>query len=485
MEMIKELAEKNIALVGFGQEGQSLGSFLIKKKIGFVVFDEGLKKIPSGFPKISFVLGKTAFNSLKKEEKNFDLILRSPGVPPQKLGLKETSKLTSPTGLFFNLCPAKIIGVTGTKGKGTTAALIFHILKNSKLTSFSKVWLGGNIGKPVFDFLEKVKIDDLVILELSSFQLLGLRKSPHIGVVLNIINDHLDYHQKISDYIKAKYSIVSHQTEDDFAVINADYLTSFQFAAKTPANVFWFSTKKRVAPGSYIRMGKEGLELVFIGSKKVVLGGPLPPEEIILSIPADFRLIGSHNLENLVASVTVAKILRVSNQTIQKGARTFKGLPHRLEFVRAVGGVKFFDDAYSTNPESTIAALRSFPGPLLNLILGGRSKGLSFNQLAEIILRRRIKRVFLLGENTPEIEKVLEDISSKINLSRPAPGRVEKKLPQIHKVKTLKEAVVSVYKKSLPGEIILLSPASASFDMFKNATERGEIYQKLVKKLKA
>lgn len=346
---------KNTAVLGLGLEGKDLVAFLLKEGAKVTVLDQkDESKIDfSGVAreKINLRVGK---DYLDKGLTEFDFIFRSPGVyrylPEIVKAEKKGVRISSAIKLFFDLCPAKIIGVTGTKGKGTTSTLIYQILKSAG----KDVYLAGNIGKPFLELLPSLKKKSIVVLELSSFQLIDMDKSPHISVVLNITSDHLDWHKDLNEYINAKKNIVLHQTSRDFAVINADYETAKSFVPKTKAKVVFFS-RITSTNGAFIENGE------IILSKD--------GERIVLGKSFWLKLRGEHNLENVTAAISVASVLGIDEETIKKVIFSFGGLEHRLELVKSVGGVSFYNDSFATGPQPTIAAVRSFEEPL-TVILG-------------------------------------------------------------------------------------------------------------------
>ncbi|MCG2691345.1 UDP-N-acetylmuramoyl-L-alanine--D-glutamate ligase, partial [Microgenomates group bacterium] len=313
-----QFVDKNIAILGLGEEGQDVLTWLKSNSLNCRI------KV---FDKITTV-----------DLSGFDIVFRSPGFwrlsPMLKKAAAAGVMITSATKLFFNLCPCPIIGVTGTKGKGTTASLITRILTQSG----QSVYLAGNIGKPMLQLLSKLKVTDLVCLELSSFQLQDLTKSPHIAVVLNITSEHLDVHQTTAEYRQAKANIVKYQTPSDHAIINSDYQMTKSMTALTKAKVSFFSRHD-----------------LSLDHRRI-------------------QLRGEHNLENIAAAIATAQLFKISNQTITQAIYSFKGLEHRLEFVREVKGVKYYNDSFSTTPETAIAAIKSFKEPEI-LILGGSDKG--------------------------------------------------------------------------------------------------------------
>ena len=452
-----DFKDKKIAVLGVGVEGISTTKYLLSKGAVPVLFD---RKKTREFEKttgeeIRKLGARTFFGQEYLEPiKDFDLIFRSPGVRPDlpllQAAEKKGAEITSQTKLFFDLCPAPIIGITGTKGKGTTSALIYDILK----VAGKKVFLGGNIGNPPLAFLDKVTPDSIVVLELSSFQLIDINKSPHICVVLMVTSEHLDWHRGEDEYIKAKTQITKYQTAKDFAVINADYPTSREIGEISKARKYYFSTKKPVENGAYIDQGF--VVLVTNGWTSIVK-------------TSDIKLIGEHNLQNIAATTVVAGLLEIPPDTIAKAIKAFTGLPHRLEFVGEVSSVKFYDDSASTTPETAIAAVRAFENPKI-LILGGASKHSDFTLLGEAIVQNNVKAAILTGE---EAVRIRDSIDSAGGFS----GKI------IEGPSDMKQIVQKAKTLSEPGDIILLSPACASFDMYKNYMDRGDQFKAAVRSL--
>jgi len=448
---------KKIAVVGFGVEGLSSALYLVGKGAEVTIFDqnkeitekdafEEAKKM-----KASFVLGDFYLERIK----GFDLVVRSPGV---QLALLEKyvpkDKITSQIKLFFDLCPAEIIGITGTKGKGTTASLLYEMLKKQGFDAY----LGGNIGLPPFDFLDKLNTQSKVILELSSFQLLDLKKSPHIAVMLMITSEHLDYHSSIEEYIDVKRNIVRHQTPKDFAILNRDYPATNESDIHTSGKIFHVSREREAADeGSFVRDEKVWLR---VGD-----------QEIEIIDVKDILLPGKHNLENVCAATMAAYLAGVSGENIAAVLATFKGLEHRLELVATINGVRYYDDSFSTTPETAIAAIQSFKEPEI-LILGGSSKNSDFKELGEVIAKaENIGTIIGIGV---EWERIKAQISSS-----------ESPIPVIEGAKDMKTIVAAAYKLAVPGDVVLLTPACASFGMFKNYKDRGEQFKKEVTSLQS
>lgn len=448
---MENFKEQKVAVLGFGLEGQDLCRFLLKQKTQITVFDQKDDlngKEYQNFKKagVNFKLGKNCLKSLS----GFKFIFRSPGfkrlLPEILLAEKQGAKISSATKLFFELCPGKIIGVTGTKGKGTTAALINEILKKDN----QKVFLAGNIGQPMLSLLPQIKKGNWVVLELSSFQLQDLNQSPHLAVVLFIASEHLDHHQNTEEYIQAKANIVSHQKESDLAILNADDLTSSSFASLTPAKIYCFSRQKKVN-GAYVQRG----QICLVGQKV----GPVK----------DLKIRGVHNWDNVCAAALASSLTGASLESIKKTIFSFKGLEHRLEYVKTINKVVFYNDSFSTTPETTIAAIKSFKKPIV-LIAGGSEKGSDYCELGKEINCQPVKTLILIGQMAERIKKAVlaAGFQGEI-LFRPS--------------EKMDEIVKLAFDKSKPGDIILLSPACASFDMFKDYKQRGVQFKKYAQAL--
>ena len=412
-----------IVIAGFGVEGQSNLRYFREKfpEADFLVADEREKvdNLPEN------VAYQTGFSGLE----NADLIVRSPSLPPKKI--KTSGQIWSSTNEFFANCPATIIGVTGTKGKGTTCSFISSILHAVDKT----VHLVGNIGVPALDILPKIEKNDIVVYELSSFQLWDLQKSPHVAVALMIEPDHLNIHADFNDYLAAKANIAKFQTTDDYVVYNSQNEFSSSIADTSLAQ------KK---------------EYPFALS-----------DDIISAI----RLPGKHNIDNACAAILAVKSIlpNVSDDEIKRGLSEFTGLPHRLKFVAEKYGVKYYDDSISTTPGSAIAALKAFAEPKI-LILGGSDKGADYSELAKEIDRQNVRLVIINGANADEIREVLRE------------ENVDCEIVQLN-MAGMKEVTESAKNKAQSGDVVILSPAAASFDMFKSYSDRGEQFVAAVEEL--
>ena len=399
-----------------------------------------------------------------------DIIFRTPSLMPTNPALVEAvsrgAVLTSEMELFFDLCPCKIIGVTGSDGKTTTTSIIAELLKNEGRT----VHLGGNIGRPLLRTADSMDKDDIAVVELSSFQLISMKKSPHIAVVTNLSPNHLDIHADMVEYIEAKSNIFAHQGEGDRAVFNLDNEVTRRYAAVAQADeILMFSRRKKVLDGIFLEDDH------IFESKNGVINVIMPSDDIILP--------GIHNVENFMAAFAAVQGL-VSISAMSKTARTFKGVAHRIELVRELHGVKYFNDSIASSPSRAVAGLRSFEPYKQDgrrnviLIAGGKDKDMSFDELGSVVLRY-VKTLVLTGLTAEKIRDAV------IN----APGYIEpgnpgcEGSPEIVMCDDFENAVITASKAAQLGDIVLLSPASTSFDRFKNFEERGNLFKQIVNEL--
>lgn len=406
---------------------------------------------------VSFQLGESYLNRLR----DFDMVVRTPGMSPRLPELvayvEAGGTMTSLTKLFFAECRAPIIGVTGTKGKGTTSTLIAAMLK----AGGKSVHLGGNVGTPLLSRVDAIKPDDWVVLELSSFQLEDLTQSPHIAVVLKTTQEHLanfdtlatNFHPTRHSYIQSKTSIVRYQTDRDTVIVNKDDPTSSSFSDMTKAKRLSFSSKDPSADAfvtdEAVQLRTDGKTIHLVDRKSV-------------------KLLGHHNLENIAAAALTAQAIGIGIPAIRTGATTFAGLEHRLELVRRVGGVSYYNDSFSTVPETAIAAIRSFDRPIV-LIVGGSEKGSDFADLGTVIARSRVRAIIVIGAMTGRILKAMDDGGFT--------GR------RITGLGSMQDIVQCAKKEAHSGDVVLLSPACASFDMFPNYKVRGKQFKDEVAKI--
>lgn len=381
---------------------------------------------------------------------NKDYLVISPGVPLDIPILKEAQErgipIFSEIEVAFWLTDAKIVGITGSNGKTTTTTLIGEILKEEKRES----QIGGNIGVPFSSLVEKISKEGTIVLELSSFQLERIEEfRPHVSAVLNISLDHLDRHLDLKSYIDAKLRIFENQTDVDFAILNADDKNSMELALYSSSKKVFFSTKKKLEIGAFVRNGM----LIYKMNGK--------DEKIIET--KDVGIKGPHNLSNAAAACAICSVLEVSPLSMRETLKRFKGVEHRLEEVTTLSGVKFVNDSKATNVESVWYALQSVKEPII-LIAGGKDKGGDFTKLRELV-KNRVKALILIGEAKEKIGNALGDLVSTLYSD------------------SLEEAVELSFKKAQAGDTVLLSPACASFDMFKDYQHRGEVFKASVRSL--
>lgn len=435
-----------IAIIGFGREGQSLLGFMKRRREFrgaeiWILDRNGRAKVPAG---VHLRLGKNYLSRLE----DFDLVFRSPGIPyalPALNGARRKGTLTSLMALFFEYCPAKIIGITGTKGKGTTATLLYKIFT----AAHRDVYFAGNVGTPALEILPRLKKNSLVILELSSFQLQDLKVSPHIAAVLDVFPDHQDAHKDLKEYYEAKANIARFQT---------------------PRDTVFFLKNNRMS-GWVARHGR--------GKKIPVSENAFPRSAARGGFrPEDLTMPGPHNFKNAVMAATVARALGAPNRIITKTVKAFPGNEHRLEFVRRAGGALYYNDSASTNPQTTAAAVNAFPGQPKILIAGGKDKGLDYAPLAKALRSARTLRVILFGENKNKIARALRS-ALKNSVAR-APLQMVPNLKAA--VRAAQGAARQVQHASKP-PVILFSPGAASFDQFENYADRGKQFKALVRKL--
>jgi len=378
-----------------------------------------------------------------------DLIIVSPGIPltipPLQDAFRANIPVISELELAFQFSQAPFIAITGTNGKTTTTALIGQLFKDVG----RKVIIGGNIGIPLISEIKKLSSNDLVVAEVSSFQLETINTfKPRVAIILNITPDHLDRHGSMEGYRIAKAKIFANQREEDFLILNYDDPLVKELAYKTKSQVIFFSRRNKLEEGVYLQGGQL---VINIGE------GP-----ISICQPQDISIKGNHNLENAMAAVAAGYILGLEPEEIKYTLVHFPGVAHRLEFVAEIKGIKFINDSKGTNPDASIKALEAYNEPIV-LIAGGKNKGSNFSDFAENI-NDKVKELVLVGQAVPEIKNAV----------------VEKGFTSYHEVKTFADAVFKAYELAEKGDIVLLSPACASWDMFDNFEQRGDVFKDLV-----
>ena len=456
-EYFESLRGKSIAVIGMGVSNMPLIRMMLRAELKVTVCDkaprERVEEQAAELESLGakFQLGPDYLAKLHK----FDLIFRTPGLSPNTPELAQAvakgSTLTSEMELFFQLCPCKIIGVTGSDGKTTTTTLISEFLKEAGYN----VYVGGNIGKPLLPDVAGMVPEDMVVVELSSFQLMTMTKSPNVSVFTNLSPNHLDYHHTMEEYTSAKLNIFRHQKEGDRAVFNYDNDITRSMTKQAPAGSMLFSRKHRLEEGVYLR--DDAIWLTNTMGNREVL--PL----------ADIQVPGVHNIENYMAAIAAVDGL-VPDKCVRAVAKRFTGVEHRIELVRELNGVKYYNDSIGTSPTRTMACLDSFDQKLV-LIAGGYDKGVPFTQLGVEIVKN-VKVLVLCGVTAPAIRKAVEE----------APGFSESG-PEIVETQTLAAAVAAAQAAAVDGDVVVLSPACAAFDQFKNFMERGKVFKELVNAL--
>ena len=445
-----EMKNKRVLVVGLGKSGLAAARFLKTLGARVTVSDarpalliaELSELLDQGF---MVEAGSHGLLTFRRQ----DLIVVSPGVPMSTPELKQVramgAHIIGELELGFEYLKGEVLAVTGSNGKTTTTTLIGEILKAAGRDTL----VGGNIGRPVTAMVEESKDESWSVLEVSSFQLETVETfRPRIAMVLNITPDHLDRHGTFEVYAGLKARITEFQTGEDFLVLNGEDKETQMIAAKTKAQVYWFSGRRPMKQGAFVH----GESILFVAREGAKAEPVMPVAEISLA--------GAHNVENVLAAVCAARLAGVESETIRAAVREFKAVEHRLEFVREVGGVRYFNDSKATNVDATMKAVEAFAGGV-HLILGGKDKGSDYRVL-ETLLRERVKTVITIGSAAEKIEHQLAGVV------------------KIERAETIERAVALVRERASAGDTVLLAPACASFDQFENYEHRGRVFKELV-----
>lgn len=455
----KALEGKTLAVLGAGVSNKPLIELLLAAGLPVTVRD---KRAEAGFEAgllerwkaggATLALGDEYLDRLDE-----DVIFRSPGIMPHTpqvaAAVAAGSALTSEMEAFLELCPCPVIAVTGSDGKTTTTTIIAGLLKAAGYTT----WVGGNIGTPLLDQVDQMEPEHRVVLELSSFQLMTMERSPQVAVVTNLAPNHLDKHTDMAEYIRAKENILLHQDRSGRVVLNLDNALTRAMAEKAPGQVTWFSRQSE----------PEG-RAVFFRENAIWVKDGTGERELLRR--EDILLPGVHNVENYMAAIA-AVMDCVPAEVIVGFAREFGGVEHRIQLVRTVDGVRYYNDSIASSPSRTTAGLRSFDQKVI-LIAGGYDKHIPFDSLGPEIVEH-VKALYLTGDTVEKIKAAVEN----------APGYDPGALP-IVVTQDLAAAVRGAYETAAPGDVVLMSPACASFDRYQNFMERGETFMKLVGELK-
>lgn len=446
------VAGKNITVIGIGISNLPLIKYLVSLGANVTACDRrSAEDLGENYTElenlgVKFNLGDGYLNNLSG-----DMIFKTPGMRydvPELLKAKENGSIvTSEMEVFFEVCPSHIIAVTGSDGKTTTTTLIHKMMTDAGY----KTWLGGNIGNPLLTDTEKMKENDWVILELSSFQLHTMRKSPEIAVITNISPNHLDMHKDYKEYIDAKKNIMLYQNEGDTLIVNADNQVTADIGKSANGAVKYFS--------------RNGMADVYLDGN-IIKRGIVE----ILNIK-DIKIPGMHNVENYMAAIAAVSGL-VSKEVIVNVAKTFGGVEHRIELVRTLDGVKYYNSSIDSSPNRTINTLRVFPNKVI-MIAGGKDKGIPYDEIGSA-LAEHVKVLILIGATSDKIQEALDAEINKTGNGKDI---------EVIRATSYEDAVNTARSKAHDGDVVLLSPASTSFDMFRNFEERGNLFKKIVNEL--
>lgn len=449
---------KRVALVGLGISNMAVARYLAAKGARVTACDQkeaaalGARHQELAKLGVQFQLGRDYLRNLER----FEYLFMTPGMPKNLPVFQKAQQagvlFSSEMNLFFDLCQANIVGITGSSGKTTTTTLVGEILSAAGFPTY----VGGNIGRPLVE--EAAQLDPLAwaVMEISSFQLELLHESPQIALVTNVTPNHLDVHPSMNDYIAAKSHIFQYQKPHDWAVFNADNDITRQMAASAPGRVAWFSRRHMVDRGACVVDGR------IMIAREGTLSEVCRADEI--------KLMGLHNVENVLAAVAVADLVGCSAGAMHDVVTSFTGVEHRLELVREAQGITYYNDSKATSPVEAIAAINAFDKPMV-LIAGGYDKHLPFDELADVIIKK-VKAVVLLGATRDAIATAIEAAARKSGHTIP-----------VSLATGLEDAVAQAKAYAVPGDVVLLSPACASWDMFANFEERGHKFREIVRLL--
>ncbi len=453
-EYLDSLQGKTVAVIGIGVSNRPLIELLAARGVSVTARDRQQRQALGDYAArleemgCRLCLGERYLDGLDE-----DVIFRTPGmrpdVPELAAAVARGSTLTSEMEVFFEVCPCPILAVTGSDGKTTTTTIIAELLRSAGKT----VHLGGNIGHPLLAETGSIRPEDVAVLELSSFQLMTMKRSPHIAVITNLSPNHLDVHKDFAEYITAKENIFTHQCAQDVAVFNADNSITARQAERAQGRARLFSRKNEVEDGVFLRDGK--IIARHDGQERVVMARE------------DIRLPGEHNVENYLAAIAAVDGM-VSDEQIAAFARNFGGVEHRIELIRTLDGVRWYNDSIASSPSRTIAGLRAFPEKVI-LIAGGKDKGISYAELGPVV-NDHVKLLLLCGATAGVIRQSVEQAENYQGL-------------EIIDVEDYHQAADIARERAAEGDVVILSPASTSFDRFKNFMERGKAFKEVVNAL--
>ncbi len=451
------LSGKRVGVIGFARQGKALARWLPTTGASVIVADgktaEALKLDRADYPGVDFALGGDVTGFLD----NLDLLCLSGGVPLDLPLVQAAVSLGIPLSndaqIFLERCPAPVIGITGSAGKTTTTTLVGLMVKNAGYTT----WVGGNIGDVLLDVLDQIQPDHRVVMELSSFQLEIMTRSPQIAAITNITPNHLDRHGTMDVYTRAKAQILLHQNVNDIAILGRDDTGAASLADAVGGDLAWFSANGMVADGA------------FLAGQRIIITGVSSPDgdARVVCERGDIQLRGDHNVQNVLAACAIAGAAGVPPEAMLATIRDFRGVPHRQENVRTVDGVLYVNDSIATAPERVLAALRSYDEPLV-LLAGGRDKKLDWEPMLKLALQKA-RRIIAFGEAGEIVDNTVRKLGATEGL--------------LTRVSTLELAVAAAREAAQPGDIVLLSPGGTSYDAYVDFAERGEHFRQLVQHL--
>jgi len=450
---------KKVTVMGLGLFGGGVGAtkFLVSQGADVMVTDlksaEELSaslKLLNGLP-VKFRLGKHS----EEDFADADMLVVNPAVPDDsrflQIACDNNAQIDSELNIFFRLVSAPVIGITGSNGKSTTTSLLGKMMKESGI----KTWVGGNIGVSLLEHLDEIKPDDVVVLEISSFQLEFLSRikmSPHISIVTNIAPNHLDRHKTMENYIDSKKTIIHYQKDGDYTILNYDDPTLREWKDECKSHILWFSATKELEHGAFLKNN----EIIINHNSK----------RNVIPCPTQTNIKGIHNRQNIMAASYAAIAMHADVGSIKNAIAGFTGLEHRLEYVDTINEVQYYNDSKATTPEAAIAGIKAFDSPTI-LIAGGYNKKVCLNQFARECVNNT-KCVILIGETASNIQELIQDVKG------------EKAEPEVYVGTSLDESVKKAYEIAEAGDVVLLSPACASYGMFTNYEERGKKFKALV-----
>lgn len=462
---IARLRQRRIAAVGLGISNMSVVEFLRSVGCDVVALDRSsADQLGKGKLArlealgVEYHLGDSYLEDLDK----YDEIFISPGVSPHipeiQQAVRRGASINGEINLFLRVCGSPVVGITGSAGKTTTASLVASVINHSG----RKCILAGNIGAEILSRLDSIDDDAVVVLELSSFQLQVVDSSPWIGAILNLAPNHLDHHKSLDEYYRAKENIIRFQTQEDYAVLNCDDPRTRSLAGEFGGMPRLYGLQPMDSDGAYL-----------VGDDLVYRSGDTT--ELVCK-RSDIPLLGEHNLSNCLAAILMGRICGVCAERIREAIRSFRGVEHRLELLCHWHGIAFYNDSIATSPDRTIAAIRAIDGPVV-LIAGGYDKNLDYDELGRVIVRE-VRSLVLVGQASAKIRRSVEKAVQEHESSNR-----EVTLRSVHQASSFDEAVELAVSQAKAGDAVLLSPACASFDMFKSYKDRGDAFRRLVDKL--